>query len=251
MQREQERLVTLKALVLDDAEHAALRCGALVAEGVRAAIAARGRACLALSGGRTPWLMIQALAREQLPWPDIHIFQADERVVPLGSPERTLTYLNQEFLSSLPLPPDHMHPMPVDDPDLAAAARHYEMLLEQIAGSTPALDVIHLGLGVDGHTASLVPDDPVLNVTDADVWISGLYQGHRRMTFTYPILNRAKQIIWLVTGRAKAEALQRLFAGDTQMPASRVRRDSAVIVADWAAAQLLRKDACEYDGHAT
>ena len=144
-----------------------------------------------------------------------------------------------------------MHPMPVDGPDLAAAALRYGTLLEQIAGLPPALDVIHLGLGVDGHTASLIPDDPVLNVTDVNVSISGPYQGYRRMTFTYPILNRAAQIIWLVTGKEKAEALKRLFAGDMQMPAARVTRDRAIIVADRPAAQRLPKDVCEYDGQAT
>lgn len=235
--------------MLEDAEHAARRCAVLVAEITRVAIATRGRACLALSGGRTPWLMIQALAREELPWRDVHIFQTDERVAPLGSPERTLTHLSRLFLSPLPLPSDHLHPMPVDEPDLVAAARRYGMLIERIVGLPPALDVIHLGLGADGHTASLVSGDPVLNVTDADVSISGPYQGHERMTLTYPILNRAKQIIWLATGKEKADVLKRLFDGDTQMPAGRVSRGSAIVVADRPAARLLRKEAYEHDRH--
>jgi 6-phosphogluconolactonase len=251
LQSKQGKIVTPKVLVFEGAEQTARRCAALIAEIARAAIAARGRACLALSGGRTPWLMMRALTREQLPWRDVHIFQTDERVAPLGSPDRTLTHLRQVFLSSPSLPPDHMHPMPVDEPDLAAAALRYATLLEQIVGLPPALDVIHLGLGIDGHTASLVPDDPVLNITDVDVSISGSYQGHRRMTFTYPILDRARQIVWLVTGKEKAEAVKRLFARDTQMPAARVTRGRAIVVADRLAAQLLPKDVCEYDGHAT
>lgn len=237
--------------MLENAEHAARRCAALIAGIARAAIAGRGRACLALSGGRTPWLMMHFLAREEVLWRDVHIFQTDERVAPLDNANRTLVHLRREFLISVPLPPDHMHPMPVDEPDLAAAARRYGTLLEQVAGSPPTLDVIHLGLGFDGHTASLVPNDPVLDVTDVDVSTSGAYQGHRRMTFTYPILNRACHIIWLVTGEEKAEVLKRLFAGDAQMPAARVRRDGAIVVADRAAAQLLRNDVCEYDGDAT
>ncbi|MEJ2374999.1 MAG: 6-phosphogluconolactonase [Pseudolabrys sp.] len=239
----------MKTLVLEDAEHAARHCAVLVAEIARAAIAARGRACLALSGGRTPWLMVQTLAREHLPWRDVHIFQTDERVAPLGGPERTLTHLSRLFLSSVPLPPDHVHPMPVDEPDLVAAARRYGILIERIVGLLPALDVIHLGLGADGHTASLIPGDPVLNVTDADVSISGPYLGHERMTLTYPILNRAKQIIWLATGREKADVLKRLFDGDTQIPAGRVSRGNAIVVADRSAAQLLRKKAYEHDCH--
>ncbi len=122
--------------------------------------------------------------------------------------------------------------MPVDEPDLAGAAQSYGALLTRIAGSPPVLDVIHLGLGADGHTASLVPGDPALDVIDSDVAISNPYQGHRRMTLTYPILNRAEMIIWLVTGDAKASVLQRLIAGDALLPASRIRRDRATIVAD-------------------
>jgi 6-phosphogluconolactonase len=248
VQREQEQLAAFQILVAKDAEHAAQRCAALIAGKARKAIAERGMACLAFSGGRTPWIMMQALARQELSWGDVHIFQADERVVPLDSPERTFAHLRQIFA---PSSPNHVHPMPVDELDLAGAARRYGALLGQIVGVPPVLDVIHLGLGPDGHTASLAPGDLALNVRAADVAISGLYQGHRRMTLTYPILNRAEAIVWLVTGDSKAEVLQRLCGGDTEIPAGRVRRDRAVVVADQSAARLLRNDASAYDVQAT
>lgn len=181
---------------------------------------------------------MRALAEEDLSWRDIHIFQADERVVPFDSPHRTLRQLRRALLSPLSMQPDHVHPMPVDEPDLAEAAQSYRALLTRIAGSPPVLDVIHLGLGADGHTASLVPGDPALDVMDSDVAISNPYQGHRRMTLTYPILNRAEMIIWLVTGDAKASVLQRFIAGDALLPASRIRRDRATIVADKPAMRL-------------
>jgi 6-phosphogluconolactonase len=194
--------------------------------------------------------MMRALAAQELSWRDVHIFQADERVAPPGSADRTLTHLREALLSLTPLRPEQVHPMPVDDDDLVAAAQRYEATLKQVAGTPPVLDLVHLGLGPDGHTASLVPHDPALEVTAADVTISGPYQGHRRMTLTYPILNRAETVLWLVTGAGKAEALKRLYTGDTSIPAGRVRRDRAIILADKLAASLLPEDADE-DSKAT
>lgn len=230
----------MRLLVFDGEEATAQQAAALIASKAREAIAARGRACLALSGGHTPWIMMCALAGQELSWRDVHIFQADERVALLSSPDRTLTHLREALLAHAPLRPEQVHPMPVDDDDLAAAARSYEAALQKVAGTPPVLDIVHLGLGPDGHTASLVPKDPALDVTAADVAISGTYQGHRRMTLTYPILNRAEMILWLVTGEGKAGALKRLYEGDTSIPAGRVRRDRAVILADKPAASLLR-----------
>ncbi len=240
----------MRLLVFDGDEATAQQAAALIASKARDAIAARGRACLALSGGRTPWIMMRALAAQELSWRDVHIFQADERVTPLSSADRTLTHLREALLSLAPLRPEQVHPMPVDGDDLVAAAQRYEATLKQVAGTPPVLDLVHLGLGPDGHTASLVPNDPALNVTAADVTISGPYQGHRRMTLTYPILNRAETVLWLVTGAGKAEALKRLYAGDAGIPAGRVRQDRAIVLADRRAASLLPEHA-DADSKAT
>jgi len=126
--------------------------------------------------------------------------------------------------------------MSVESDDLEGASRRYALALEEIAGVPAVLDLVHLGLGPDGHTASLVPGDPVLDVTGADVALTDVYQGRRRMTLTYPVLNRARRIVWLVTGRDKADMLTRLYKGDDSIPAGRVRRDRALVLADREAA---------------
>jgi len=213
----------------------ARRAAALVAESARSAVAARGRFAVALSGGTTPWPMLRALAREDVPWPAVQLFQVDERVAPAGDPARNWSHIEAALLSQLALAPEQLHPMPVDAGDLEAAASRYARELEAAAGTPAALDLVHLGLGSDGHTASLVPDDPVLEVRDADVAVTDAYQGRRRMTLTYPALGRARRILWLVTGASKAEVLARLWRGDRSIPAGRVRRDAAWLLADEAA----------------
>ncbi|HVT30010.1 MAG TPA: 6-phosphogluconolactonase [Lacipirellulaceae bacterium] len=207
-----------------------------IAAAARDAVAARGRFVIALSGGRSPWQMLRDLAGEDVPWKNVHIVQVDERVAPAGSPDRNLTHLNDSLLSQVPLPSDHIHPMPVESADLDDAAAHYTKTLEQIAGVPPVLDLVHLGLGPDGHTASLVPTDPVLDVMNVDVATTGVYQGRRRMTLTYPILDRARCILWLVMGSDKHEPLEKLRRADTSIPAGRVRQDRAIAFADHAAA---------------
>ena len=229
----------MKMEVLDDAEAVAHKAAAIIAAEARAAVAARGRFILAVSGGHTPWLMLRALAGEQVPWSAVHLFQVDERVAPSGDPDRNLTHINESLLTQVKLPPGQLHAMPVEEGDLAAAAARYALTLREIAGSPPVLDLAHLGLGPDGHTASLVPGDPVLNVTDADVGLTGVYQGRRRMTLTYPILNRSRQILWLLTGSAKVGMLGRLRNADGSIPAGRVRQGRALVLADRAAAGLV------------
>lgn len=222
--------------VFPDAAAVALAAARFVAAEARAAVQARGKFLLAVSGGTTPWQMQRALARESnLPWRGVHIFQVDERVAPAGHADRNLTYLAQA-LAHAPLPPEQIHPMPVEADDLTAAADQYATKLAALAGSPPELDLVHLGLGADGHTASLVPGDPVLEVVDRDVAITGEYQDRRRMTLTYPLLNRARKILWLATGASKAPMLARLRAADPTIPAGRVRQDAAAILADAAAA---------------
>jgi 6-phosphogluconolactonase len=226
----------MKVEVFADAELVAREAAAIVAAEATAAISARGRFVMAVSGGHTPWLMLRALAHEDVAWEAVHLVQVDERVAPAGDPDRNLTHLLESLRGIASLSSDHIHAMPVEASDLELAASQYATVLNQIAGSPPVLDLVHLGLGPDGHTASLVPGTPVLEVTDADVALTGVYQRRRRMTLTYPIINRSRRILWLVTGNDKAAMVRRLADGDTAIPAGRVKSDHALILADRAAA---------------
>jgi 6-phosphogluconolactonase len=222
--------------VFADDESTARAAAKCIAADAIAAVAARGKFVMAVSGGHTPWIMLRALANEALPWEHIHVVQVDERVAPAGHPDRNLTHLQESLLEHSPIRPEHIHAMPVESPNLEAAAIQYASTLREIAGSPPTLDLVHLGLGPDGHTASLVPGDPVLDITDSDVALTGAYQGRRRMTLTYPIINRARRILWLVTGSEKVGMLPRLRKGDASIPAGRIRQDRALLFADRAAA---------------
>jgi 6-phosphogluconolactonase len=213
--------------ILADAADVAQRAADVVAETAREAVAARGRFAFAVSGGHTPWEMFHHLGGERMPWDRTAIYQVDERIAPAGDPDRNLTHLLES------LPPDaraDIHAMPVDEEDLEAAAARY-------AASLPdRLDLVHLGLGPDGHTASLVPGDPVLVVNDRACGLTGAYQGHRRMTLTYPTIQQARKVLLLVTGDDKVDALARFRAGDRSIPAGRLDVDACVVVADAAAA---------------
>lgn len=222
--------------VLEDANAVAKAAAATIAADARAAVAARGRFVMAVSGGHTPWIMLRELASEDVPWKDVHVFQVDERIAPAGDPDRNLTHLRESLLSHAPLPPEQIYAMPVEDADLAAAAKKYAATLERVAGSPRVLDLAHLGMGPDGHTASLVPGDPVLNITDADVGLTGVYMGRRRMTLTYPVLNRSRRILWLITGAEKESMMARLRQGDPSIPSGRISREQALVLADRAAA---------------
>jgi len=215
--------------VLDDAEAVHRRGAELIAEAARAAVAARGRCALGVSGGRDPWPMFSQLEDNLLDWTSIEVFQVDERVSPAGSDQRNLTHL----IESLSIGAQgSIRPMPVDDDDLDAAGDRY-------ADSLPdALDVAHLGIGPDGHTASLVPGDPVLEVTDRRVAVTaGEYEGVRRVTLTYPELERVRMLLWVVTGEEKVDALRKLIDQDPSTPSGRVRPGGeSLILADRAAA---------------
>jgi len=221
--------------VLPDPGAVAGKAAEAIASEARSAAAARGRFVLAVSGGKTPWLMLRALAGEDVPWESVHVAQVDERVAPEGDADRNLTHLRAS-LEQVPLRPGRIHAMPVESADLEEAAARYARTLEEIAGTPPVLDLVHLGLGPDGHTASLVPGDPVLEVAVKDVAVAGPYQGRRRMTLTYPAIDRSRRILWVVTGSEKAAMLARLLAGDRSIPAGRVRQDQAIVIADRAAA---------------
>jgi 6-phosphogluconolactonase len=206
----------------------ALRAAELVVEHAQAAIAARGEFTLAVSGGHTPGQMFADLARrEDFPWEQTAIYQVDERIAPDGDANRNLTLLWDNLPEAAI---SRLHAMPVQETDLQQAADRYASTLPE------RFDLIHLGIGADGHTASLVPGDPVLDIADRDVAITGLYMSLPRMTVTYPVLNRARALLWLITGQEKRDALHRLRAQDQSIPAGRVSPAHAVIVADAAAA---------------
>jgi 6-phosphogluconolactonase len=226
----------MKIEVFPDSKSVAREASKLIAEVARLAVEARGKFVMAVSGGKTPWIMLRNLGQEDVPWGAVHVVQVDERIVPPGNPDRNLTHLRESLLSHAPLGPEHIHAMPVESGDLEAAGKTYARTLQEIAGSPAVLDLVHLGLGPDGHTASLVPGDPVLDVMDADVALTGIYQGRRRMTLTYPVINRARKVLWLVAGGEKAGMLARLQAGDPSIPAGHVRSDRSVVLADRAAA---------------
>ncbi len=229
----------MKIEVLADAGAVARRAAAFIADAARTAVDARGRFVFAVSGGRTPWVMLRALAEEEVPWEAVEVVQVDERVAPEGHPDRNLTHLRESLLERAPLEPRQIHPMPVEAEDLHAAARAYGDLLRNLTGPSGRLDLVHLGLGPDGHTASLIPGAPELDVRDAPVAVAGVYQGRRRMTLTYPILDSARRVLWVVTGDDKQEMLLRLRDGDAAIPAGRVAAGAAVVIADRAAAGLL------------
>ncbi len=226
----------MKIEVFTDADSVAREAAAIIAADARAAIAERGRFIMAVSGGHTPWMMLRDLAEDEVQWSKVHLVQVDERVAPAGHPDRNLTHLQESLLEHVPLPSDQVYAMPVESPDLEAAAKQYAVSLARIAGSPPVLDLVHLGLGPDGHTASLVPGDAVLQVNDADVAVSGVYQGRRRLTLTYPTLNRARRVLWLVTGADKTGMLARLRESDPSIPAGRVNQENALLLADRSAA---------------
>jgi 6-phosphogluconolactonase len=226
----------MKIEIFEDAAAVAQAAAAIIAAQARAAVAERGRFIMAVSGGHTPWVMLRDLAADELPWKNVHLVQVDERVAPAGDPDRNLTHLHESLLERAPLPPEQIYAMPVESTDLEAAANQYAATLAKIAGSPPVLDLVHLGLGPDGHTASLVPGDPVLQVSDVDVAVTGIYQGRRRLTLTYPVLNRARGVLWLVTGKDKVGMLARLREADPSIPAGRINQESALLLADRAAA---------------
>jgi 6-phosphogluconolactonase len=222
--------MALRIEVRPDADAVAERAAEYVAEQSRTAIDDHGRFRFAVSGGHTPWAMFAQLIQMPIEWNRVTIYQVDERVAPDGDPDRNLTHLRQALT---PTAAAEIRPMPVDEPDLDRAADEYARSLPE------AFDLVHLGLGPDGHTASLVPGDPVLDVTDRDVAVTGAYQGRRRMTLTYRALERAPNVLWLITGADKTDALARLKAGDRSIPAGRISAANALVIADEAAAGSL------------
>lgn len=224
----------IETLATSDA--VAARAAQIIASEARNAVAARGRFVMAVSGGRTPWQMLRALANEDVPWASVHVVQVDERIAPDGDKDRNLTHLRESLLSHAPIPESHIHAMPVNATDLDQACLDYTATLESLCGHPPILDLAHLGLSPDGHTASLIPGDPVCHVQNAEVALTGIYQNRRRMTLTYPVLNRSRHILWVVTGAEKKPMIPRLLAADRTIPAGPIAQQNATLLADTDAA---------------
>lgn len=215
-----------------DGDQLARQAAERVADEAHRAVAERGTFAVALSGGRTPAGMLAALAELDVPWEQVHVFQVDERAAPDGHPDRNATMLRQQLLARVTVPAANVHLMPAESGNLDGAAASHAAELGRLCGDPPVLDLVHLGLGADGHTASLVPGDGVLEVTDRDVAATGTYAGRRRLTLTFPALNRARRILWLVAGEDRADALRALAEGDESIPAGRVARSQTVVLTD-------------------
>lgn len=222
----------MRLKVTHDAERAAEVAAADIARACADAVASRGTAMVALSGGETPWLMLRELCHFDLPWRQIFVAQVDERVAPRDDPTRNLARMEQILVAEGPLPAAHLLAMPVERVDLDLAAAEYQRALESRAGTPVTFDLVQLGLGADGHTASLVPGDPALGVLDRDTAVTGEYRGQRRMTLTLPAINRARRRLWLVTGAQKRGRLGELLAARGDIPAISVRREDVLVVAD-------------------
>ncbi len=214
-------------IVFDDLDALSDAAARYVVDLAQRAVVDDGSFQFAVSGGRSPWQMFGVLTSLDVPWERTVIWQVDERVAPDDDPDRNLGHL-REALGDRDA---DVHPMPVEDDDLGAAAARYGAALPD------RFHLVHLGIGPDGHTASLVPGDPVLEVRDRPVAVtSHEYEGRRRMTLTYPGIARARQLLWLVSGRDKRTALEKLLAADPSIPAGRVEAGASVVMADRAAA---------------
>jgi 6-phosphogluconolactonase len=211
-----------------EAEHAA---ATFIAERLVQAVEARGRATLAISGGRSPWTMFGRLAALDVDWNAVHVFQVDERIVPLHHSARNWAHFLESPLARR-IPASHAHPMPVDIGDLELAIGRYSATLAEWASVPPQLDVVHLGIGEDGHTASLFTDDTLLQDRRHWVGASRAYEGHRRLTLTLPVLNSACTVVWFAVGAGRRVVLMRLKKGDPEIAASHVQRDRAIVFTD-------------------
>lgn len=208
------------------------RAAAYVADALGRGVVARGRATVAFSGGSSSRGLLEALVDQDVAWSSVHVVQVDERVAPAGHEERNLSAIESLLLDRVDIPPSHIHPMPVDEPDLEQAAAQYTSALAGVAGTPPTLDVVHLGIGADGHTASLLPGSNLIRADAAPVATTAVYQGRRRMTLTAPVLSLARHVLWLVTGSAKAEVIRRFVDGDVALPAVHVERSRSLLLLD-------------------
>ena len=215
-----------------DARQLSRAAAELIVDDCQGVLAKRaGNYTLGLSGGKTPPLMFDALVGLSVPWSRVHVFQVDERVAPSCSKDRNFTQLREHLLARVEIPDENIHPMPVESEDVELACRRYEEAIHRVTNGGPP-DLLQLGLGDDGHTASLAPGDPILDVSDRDVWHVERFNGLPRMSMTLPIINRAERLVWLATGSARADMCRRLVHGDPTIPAGLVSQDNVVLFVD-------------------
>ena len=224
--------------VLTDAEAVAQKAVQIITELAQERARRTGKFLFAVSGGSTPWRVLRQLADTALPWENLELFQVDERIAPAGDAQRNLTQIKKNLLDHSPLTQKQIHAMPVEASNLESATQDYGRRLYEFCGNPPKLDLIHLGLGEDGHTASLLPGDPARKSHEL-IAVTHKYQGLRRMTMTYPVINAALRRLWIVTGANKQSMLERLYHGDDSIPAGLVERSNAIILADQNAAGKL------------
>ena len=224
----------MKCFRQPDAESAAFEAARHIEKIARELLYKKPLVSIAFSGGTTPAAMFQHLSAMRLDWGRIHIFQVDERIAPPGDAARNSTEFQKLLLERVPLPVAQFHPMPVEAGDLQKAAMDYAAELRTIMGDPPQIDILHLGIGADGHTASLLVGDDVYQ-RKSDVIVSAELGGYRRMTLNFQVLNNAQHIVWLITGSSKRKMLKRMLEKDEDIPAGRVSQANAVVVADSAA----------------
>ena len=204
-----------KVEVLPDISALVERSLELILSKLSTAIEQRGRFTIALAGGSTPKPLYEAIANQQLPWDKIHVFWGDERYVPPNHPDSNELMARRAWLDRVDIPAANIHSVPTLDGDPAASATKYEQHLREFFNSHPhefpALDIVLLGMGDDAHTASLFPHTPALKVKDRLITV-GNKDGNQRITFTYPFINAARSVIFVVAGANKRPALAQVFA---------------------------------------
>lgn len=226
--------------VLADSEALAKGAVDVIVRSAATAIEERGVFVWAVSGGTTPRRMLELLReRRDIDWSRVHVCQVDERLAPDGDPDRNATMLDEALLTEDFLrrnTPAGVWLMPVTNEDHETAADDYARTLDALAGHPLIFDLIQLGMGSDGHTASLVPGDPILTIVDRDVALTNDYQGRRRMSLTWPVLDRAKELLWVIGGESKRDAVAQFLANDPSIPATLPTQARATVLLDAAAA---------------
>ncbi len=221
----------MKIIGAPSGDHVARAAARVFVDLAADAIERRGTFVWAVSGGSTPRRFLDQLAKsDRIDWPRIQLFQVDERVAPDGTETRNDTMIREHLADLSPI--GNYAPMPVVTDDLPREASAYQVAIEEAAGQPAVLDLVQLGLGADGHTASLVPDDSSLDTVDRDIDLTGPYAGARRMTMTYPLINRARHRLWIVTGAAKRSVLTQMIGRDPTLPASQVTTVETTLITD-------------------